>query len=92
MNREDILNKLTVLDFMAVDLQLFLDTHPDNEKAIEKYNEVIREADSVRCQYEKLYGPLCSFRSMSSAGEFRWINNPWPWSEKFNYSLAGEDC
>lgn len=90
MDRDTLLNRLTVLDFMAVDLHLFLDTHPKDSEAIEKYNSVIREADAVRCQYEKLYGPLCSFRSMSKS-QFHWIDDPWPWQESFNFSLAGEE-
>lgn len=73
MNRDMLLNRLTVLDFMAVDLQLYLNTHPKDSEAIAKYNEVIKEADVVRCQYEKLYGPLCSFRSLSKS-QFHWID------------------
>lgn len=68
-----LLNRLTVLDFMAVDLHLFLNTHPKDTDAIEKYNSIIKEADSIRCQYENLYGPLCSFRSLSKS-QFRWID------------------
>ena len=56
MDRENLLKRLTMLDFMAVDMQLFLDTHPDDTNAIAKYN-------------------------------FQWVDNPWPWENKFNFSL-----
>ena len=92
MTRDSLLYHLTVLDFIAVDLALYLDTHPTDTEAIAKYNDVIKEADSVRCKYEKMYGPLCSFRSMSNDCEFTWINNERPWSKKFNFSLKKEDC
>ena len=39
MNHDEILRKLTALDFIAVDLALFLDTHPDDREALDKYNE-----------------------------------------------------
>ena len=65
MNRDCMLKRLTVLDFLAVDLQLYLDSHPDDENAITKYNSVVDEADGLREQYENLYGPLFSFRSYS---------------------------
>jgi len=65
MDRENLLKRLTMLDFMAVDMQLFLDTHPDDTNAIAKYNSIIREADNLRAQYEKSVGPLFSFRSYS---------------------------
>lgn len=58
MDRENLLKRLTMLDFMAVDMQLFLDTHPDDTNAIAKYNSIIREADNLRAQYEKSVGPL----------------------------------
>lgn len=92
VNRDALLNRLTVLDFMAVDLHLYLDTHPDDKEVIEKYNAVIEEADEVRYEYEKNFGPLCSFRSTSPNCHFKWIDCPWPWTNKFNYYLAGEDC
>lgn len=90
--RDNLLSELTALDFMAVDLHLFLDTHPDNYEAINKYNEIIKKADAIRCKYEKLYGPLCSYRSLSNPELFTWIDNPWPWQNKFNFNLVGEDC
>lgn len=91
-DRESVLNRLTVLDFMAVDLALYLDTHPDDKEVIEKYNSVLEEAEEVRCEYEKLFGPLCSFRSESPKDFFKWIECPWPWTRKFNYFIEGEEC
>ena len=70
MDRENLLKRLTMLDFMAVDMQLFLDTHPDDTNAIAKYNSIIREADNLRAQYEKSVGPLFSFRSYSPTENF----------------------
>ena len=87
MDRENLLKRLTMLDFMAVDMQLFLDTPPDDTNAIAKYNSIIREADNLRAQYEKTVGPLFSFCSYSPTENFQWIDNPWPWENKFNFSL-----
>ena len=87
MDRENLLKRLTMLDFMAVDMQLFLDTHPDDTNAIAKYNSIIREADNLRAQYEKAVGPLFSVRSYSPTENFQWVDNPWPWENKFNFSL-----
>ena len=87
MDRENLLKRLTMIDFMAVDMQLFLDTHPDDTNAIAKYNSIIREADNLRAQYEKSVGPLFSFRSYSPTENFQCVDNPWPWENKFNFSL-----
>ncbi len=87
MNREILLSQLTALDFMAVDLSLYLNTHPDEKQVIEKYNSIIKEADMLRGQYEKLYGPLCSYRSMALNDKWEWIDDPWPWEYCFNFGI-----
>ncbi len=87
MSEMDMLKALTILDFMAVDLQLYLDTHPDDKEAVGKYNSVIKEADALRCQYEKNYGPLFSFRSYNHGEDFKWVKDPWPWEREGNFSI-----
>lgn len=89
MNRDMILKRLSVLDFLAVDLQLYLDSHPTDENAIKKYNEAVDEADGLRQQYERFFGPLYSFRSYSKADEFNWTDDPWPWENGFNFEIGG---
>ena len=91
MGRDELLRNLSSLDFMAVDLALFLDTHPEATEAISEYNKIIRAADTVRAKYEENYGPLCSFRSFNRSEEtFQWIDNPWPWEESFNFEMTKE--
>ena len=91
MDRDSILKRLTILDFLAVDLQLYLDSHPNDENAIQKYNSVVDEADGLREQYEKRFGPLFSFRSYSKRDEFNWTDDPWPWESDFNFDMGGND-
>ena len=85
--RDELLEKLTVLDFMLVDLALFLNTHPGESEAVEEYNKIACEADRVRTCYEKLFGPLCSYRSKNQASTWIWPNDPWPWSCEGNFKL-----
>lgn len=92
MERDEVLSRLTALDFMAVDMALYLDIHHHDKEAIEIYNQILKEADSIRCIYEEHFGPLCSYRSMSDSNHFKWIDNPWPWQDCFNYHLKGEMC
>ena len=92
MDREEMLKTLSELDFIAVDLGLFLNTHPDNSEAIIAYNQVIAAADAVRMRYEEAYGPLCSFRSYAAnTQDWQWKDNPWPWQQAANFSLAGKE-
>ena len=91
--REELLQKLTALDFAAVDLHLYLNTHPCDSKAIENYNCIIAEANAVRAHYEEAFGPLCGFRSESrDQNDWQWINEPWPWEQSFNFNLDEGAC
>ena len=93
MNRDELLKKLMELDFIAVDLALFLNTHPNNSEVIQTYNQVITAADAVRMKYEEAFGPLCSFRSYAmDTNSWQWKDNPWPWQADANSSLAGKEC
>ncbi|MCR4434307.1 MAG: spore coat protein CotJB [Clostridiales bacterium] len=89
-NRQKLLKQLSALDFMAVDLNLYLDTHPYDRDALLRYNSIVMQANALRSYYERMYGPLYSFRSTSDY-PWRWINNPWPWEYEFNFKLAGEE-
>lgn len=90
MDRDALLSKLAALDFMAVDLSLYLNTHPSEKNVVEKYNSVIKEADMIRAEYERNFGPICSFRSAAPNNKWAWIDNPWPWEYCFNYSIEKE--
>ena len=93
MDRDELLKKLSELDFIAVDLALYLNTHPENTEAIQAYNQVITAADTVRMKYEEAYGPLCSFRSYATnTSHWEWNNNPWPWQAAGNISFAAKEC
>lgn len=93
MDRDTLLSRLTALDFMAVDLGLFLNTHPDNADAIAEYNKIIETASAVRQKYEECYGPVCSFRSYNGNGStWLWKNAPWPWETNFNFELVEKGC
>ncbi|MCC8098224.1 MAG: spore coat protein CotJB [Eubacterium sp.] len=92
MDADKLLNRLTILDFMATDMALYLNTHPDDKEIIEKYNSVVAEADKLRCLYEEQEGPIYSYRSLSDKNYFSWINTPWPQCYCFNPTLTEKNC
>jgi spore coat protein JB len=93
MDKELLLKTLTELDFMTVDIALYLDTHPNDKDAIAEYNKIVKAADTVRTKYEKVAGPMCSFRSTNRCDDaWLWAQNPWPWCQDANYSITEEGC
>lgn len=76
----ELLRRIQELEFVGVDLTLYLDTHPDDSRALEHYNRAAREAEALRRQYEQLYGPLLSYGLQpNTSNTWRWIDDPWPW-------------
>lgn len=87
----EIEKKLYALDFAAVDLHLYLNTHPHDREALAEYNKIIAQATEVRKEYEKHFGPLLSFRCPSSEHEWSWLSEYSPWQKEFNWSLSKEE-
>lgn len=75
--REIMTKKLSSYQFMLDDLQLYLDTHPNDEKTIDKMNEISAKYIPLRVKYEKQFGPLTSDETAKNL--WSWIKSPWPW-------------
>lgn len=78
---KDLLD-LTADAFSALDLQLYIDTHPENTDAIAVYNETVRALQKKQAEYIKSHGPLFSFIDVSDEKRFNWIDSPWPWENE----------
>ncbi|MDR2939768.1 MAG: spore coat protein CotJB [Clostridiales bacterium] len=84
-----LLKKIMELDFMSIDLQLYLDTHPNDIRVLKKYNEVVEESNMLKKEYEKEFGPLVSFRNTQDAAE-KWSDEPWPSQRRMNLRIFKE--
>ena len=78
-NREAALLELQQLSFSLVDLNLYLDTHPDCQQGISDYNQLFEQYWEAKASFEMLYGPLNNFGHCAASYPGRWINAPWPW-------------
>lgn len=71
------LTELQSMAFMIQELALYLDTHRDDNEALELYRTYQKMYEKGRETYEKDCGPL---NHMTHAdGEYRWLDDPWPW-------------
>ncbi|KKO52908.1 spore coat protein CotJB [Paenibacillus sp. DMB20] len=75
----ELLEQLQAIDFVLVELNLYLNTHPDDLKSIEQYNKLAQERMMLAKQFEELYGPLMNFGHAFSRHPFEWPKTPWPW-------------
>jgi spore coat protein JB len=75
----EMLEKLQALDFVLVELNLYLDTHPDDLRAIEQFNQLTCERTVLANEFQLKYGPLQNFGRAYSKFPWEWSQSPWPW-------------
>ena len=76
-----LLKKIMAVDFARVDLNLYLDTHPMDRKALAQYNKYVCELKNLTKRFEKLYGPIHLMQQIDYP--WAWLNQPWPWRIDF---------
>lgn len=81
-DRNRLLRQIQEVEFAALELQLFLDTHPCDQRALMEYNGYANQLLMLKQQYEMLYGPLLNFGFSPNHGGWRWLDSPWPWEER----------
>ena len=86
--RDEMLMHLSVLDFMMLDLGLYLNTNPTDANALALHDTVARDASALRQAYETQFGPLTSRSASASNRQWDWISDPWPWEPLANFDIA----
>lgn len=73
------MEELQAVDFVLVELTLYLDTHPHDQEAIRQFNEYAKERKRLKKIVESMYGPLQQFGNSYSGYPWGWSESPWPW-------------
>lgn len=81
MSRKEIADKIKAYKFAITDISLFLDTHPEDEKALCLHRNYCKKLKDLMDDYQKMYGPLTIEYPCK---KWRWLEEPWPW-ERGNY-------
>ena len=76
LTQSQLMNQIQSYAFAINDLILYLDTHPNDEKALSLYNDYANEYRKMYEEYERRFGPLSIYCPCNS---YRWIASPWPW-------------
>lgn len=72
------LNQLRALEFVLLELGLYLDTHPHDEEAFSLFQTYTALEKAARDKYVEEHGPLLPTCAANDT-HFTWINGPWPW-------------
>ena len=84
--RLELLKEIMAVDFSLVELNLYLDTHPLDQRALRLNNEYVMRHKMLKENHEKEYGPI-NHRFVSEC-PYEWIENPWPW--EIDYKMGGK--
>lgn len=71
--------ELQSIDFVLVELTLYLDTHPADSQAIEQFNEFATLRCKLKEAFEAQFGPLMQYGNSPSTDPWSWAEAPWPW-------------
>ena len=77
------LSELQALEFVVLELGIYLDTHPDDTEAFTLFKQYAAMEKAAKAAYESKFGPLT--KSSAASGErYSWLQEPWPWNYEQN--------
>ena len=72
------LGEVMALRFMMKELQLYLDTHPEDKEAFALLREVIALYTEAKKRYARRFGSL-ELADLADMEEYDWVQPPSPW-------------
>lgn len=75
--------ELMAICFVADELELYLDTHPQDKEAFNMYQTFLALKKEAHERYVKLAGPVVQ-NDMLCTNSFTWVDDPWPWEFRAN--------
>ena len=78
MKQKELYEWIMMLGFCAVDMMLYLDTHPDDEEALNYFNQCTALYNAAKQSYQEQFGQLNAF-SEQERSSWDWNTAPMPW-------------
>ena len=80
--RARLARRISAVQFAALELHLYLDSHPHCADAAKKLAEYRELAKKLHEEYEDKYGPI--HETSRNTSRWAWISDPWPWEAEAN--------
>ena len=71
------LSELQVMAFAIQELALYLDTHREDQEALEIYRAYQKAYHDAAMEYSRSCGPLTHKQALD--GPYKWLDDLWPW-------------
>ena len=72
------LQELQAVNFAITELGLYLDTHADDEEAVQLFNQYVEQYEMLRQQAADSGIALTQLESAAGSC-YTWLDDPWPW-------------
>ena len=77
MNQQQLMRRLSEAMFYMTDLNLYLDTHPEDTKALRMFGEASANAKACFDAFESRFYPLVA-ASADCSDNWEWLVGTWP--------------
>ena len=82
-SKAQLMQLINEVSFAVNDILLYLDTHPDDEKALAFFEDVSDRRNQLLAEYAKDYGPLTvDTASKTCETSWKWSQQPFPWERE----------
>jgi len=79
-NKQALSRRIDALAFALYETELYLDTHPGDERAMRARQVYTQRIDEAAAEYERAFGPyILTTRDVPAGSEWAWLRSPWPW-------------
>lgn len=78
VDKKKLMKRLQVCAFTLNETALFLDTHPNDQTALEFFSKHQKMYLETEREFVENYGPL-THMSYNGEPRWNWIDEPWPW-------------
>lgn len=85
-DKQALLTQLDQDSFALTDLTLYLDTHPDDEDALELFGSLQEKRSAALRQFADSHYPL-TVDTVGDTGQWTWGDAPAPWEVEANVEL-----
>lgn len=78
-NQQQLLNWINMISFAIQDTQLYLDTHADDQEALEYFCHFHKLRLEALEEYARRFTPLTIDTVTCSEDQWKWVMDKWPW-------------
>ena len=78
-DREKLLKRLQICDFVLAECNEFLDTHTNNREALAYFKKYQKLREEALREFQDRFGPVTAVNYDGYKDRFTYVDNPWPW-------------